>query len=352
MDTTLANVGTPLMHASVFYLLIANAIIGAVEGWILAGCLRVPRGRTIRTMIAANYVSAWVGALSLGAITQFLHAWVFTGPPLFSSLPVLITILVLAYVASVVVESPFVLLVARRAAYGRARAIRTFAAIQLLTHGVVVVCFGLVSPMSVVTDLRVEREAGAIEVPAEGWVYYFRPEDRAVWRVRLNGTRPEQVSPITGDYSEWWSSIYPVPGTRGDTWDLASTPDGERVLTGLPGRPGYFVDRGGTEPGPPTWWAADLRPADSRPWMVGSGHIAEAGIRIEEPGTRSFIRSFTFAHPFEGWRVQSQAVLPGGFIVAGFGKGQVVLIDVEGKRIGLLAEGYSPVVVLDESVGK
>ena len=61
----LANAGTPLMWAGMFHLSIGNAVIGVLEGLLVAQLFGAPKGRAIGVMIAANYVSAWVGGLFL-----------------------------------------------------------------------------------------------------------------------------------------------------------------------------------------------------------------------------------------------------------------------------------------------
>ncbi|MGE3309581.1 MAG: hypothetical protein AB7O66_06380 [Limisphaerales bacterium] len=57
-----ADVGTPLVWASTFHLLIGNAIIGAFEGWLLWRYVGLAAPRRLWPLIAANYLSAWIGA--------------------------------------------------------------------------------------------------------------------------------------------------------------------------------------------------------------------------------------------------------------------------------------------------
>jgi hypothetical protein len=57
----MANSGTPLMWASVLHMAFGNAIIGVIEGLLLAWIFKCPKKRSILILIVANYVSAWVG---------------------------------------------------------------------------------------------------------------------------------------------------------------------------------------------------------------------------------------------------------------------------------------------------
>lgn len=78
-----ANAGTPLMWAGMLHLVVGNALIGLLEGGLLARLCQIPPGKAIGTMIAANYFSAWVGGLFvLGGIVPVLpmdlnNGWVW-----------------------------------------------------------------------------------------------------------------------------------------------------------------------------------------------------------------------------------------------------------------------------------
>ncbi len=60
-SVALANVGTPLMWATILHMAIGNAAIGVLEGVLLRWLFKVSASRAIAVMILANYVSAWIG---------------------------------------------------------------------------------------------------------------------------------------------------------------------------------------------------------------------------------------------------------------------------------------------------
>ena len=64
--TARADAGTPFLWAGLIHLTILNAVIGVVEGWALALCLRARSRRTAAWMIPANYCSAVMGVLLVG----------------------------------------------------------------------------------------------------------------------------------------------------------------------------------------------------------------------------------------------------------------------------------------------
>lgn len=66
--TALADVGTPLVWANTFHLLLGNALLGLFEGWILSRVFALPLRRCVILLVLANYISAWTGV----ALVSFL----------------------------------------------------------------------------------------------------------------------------------------------------------------------------------------------------------------------------------------------------------------------------------------
>lgn len=57
----LADVGTSLVWATGFHMVFGNALLGLLEGWLLAKAFSLRRGRCVALMVLANYSSAWLG---------------------------------------------------------------------------------------------------------------------------------------------------------------------------------------------------------------------------------------------------------------------------------------------------
>lgn len=354
-----ANVGTPLMHTSACFLLVLNLFIGWIEGEVIAERTGAPRGRAIMVMIVANYVSAWSGVFLLAPLGEWLRISVFSGPPLYTAGWVLGTLIVASLAASLMIEAPFALTAGW---YGRGvkATAAVFVAVQTLTHTAVIGMFMLVSPITLLTQLDVERDLGFVPGSLRGaWVYYIGEDRSTVWRARLDGATAERVADIgEADPLPYHGAVlYAMPNESGEGWDLWITGHpARRLIEQFARRPGVFYesrakDEPPSEPRSPTWLAADLRPEDDRPWLATTGWFAEEGLQIEHPGNgqhRSHrITSFAFAHAFSQWRCRSATVLPGGLVVVEFSPAQILVIDVEGRKAGVLARGYGPVVVLE-----
>ena len=68
-----ANVGTPLMWALGFHLLLGNFLLGVFEGLLLAKIFSLPKGKCVALLVIANYLSAWFGGYGIArAIADLL----------------------------------------------------------------------------------------------------------------------------------------------------------------------------------------------------------------------------------------------------------------------------------------
>ena len=71
----------PMTVFILFYLTIANVMIGVFKGVALSGSWRLPLWRSVRIMTAANFLSAWLGAIYLTIAASYMvpgineHVW-------------------------------------------------------------------------------------------------------------------------------------------------------------------------------------------------------------------------------------------------------------------------------------
>jgi hypothetical protein len=258
--------------------------------------------------------------------------------------------LAVAFVGSVIIETPFAIWAGWTAQKGVRRAIGVFVVAQLVTFVIVTALFASVSDFSVL-GFRIERSTGAVAPQRGGWVYFIDPDRTTVSRVRLDGTRSEEVLALPIEQPRRVSALYVRPGEN-ETWDLWAEGIDSPLLRNFAKTAGAFVDYGDVGPGPPTSRAADLRDDHDRPWIVVAYSFGWPTIRFELPPTaesRGPIKEIVgFNYALETWSPRSPTVLPGGFVVLEWGPSQIVIIDYEKRRIGYLAEGRGPVVVLDE----
>ena len=101
--TAHADVGTPLMWATLFHLFIGNLLIGIFEGYLLAKFFTLPKLRSIILMIIANYVSMWLGGLLLlGWLSSLIPVDLSSGRWIYPGL------ILLSFILTLLMEYPFV----------------------------------------------------------------------------------------------------------------------------------------------------------------------------------------------------------------------------------------------------
>jgi len=96
------------MWAGMLHLTFGNALIGIGEGLLIAGVFKLPKRRCIGWMIAANYLSAWVGGIGLNMIAARLDWNLYCAWRLFW------LFVVTTYVVTILLEWPLVALCFRK----------------------------------------------------------------------------------------------------------------------------------------------------------------------------------------------------------------------------------------------
>jgi hypothetical protein len=296
----LANAGTPLVWASIGQLLVGNLLIGIGEGWLLSRLFGIRRGTAMAWMVAANYVSLWLGWFLLPPLTGAVRG-LFSPSTFFYAVPsYLLLMIAVTFVLTVVCEWP----VCYALLFGRERAFRKSWAASLVaqsaSYGFLVAYYLNASAFSLYTQVEVTPELLA-SLPDTAAVHFESAKDGEPWRVRLNGQGLERVG------------------------------ENERISrpARVPGKSRQVVDR---------------RPPDAS-WDVRMGFFSFEGIQaVHRPTGRSFRAALDT--PFLAWPPSEANLLPGDLVVCQLGPDQIVVLDLNARRLALLAAGHSPIVVL------
>lgn len=368
---TLANAGTALLWWSGCFLVFANLVIGVIEAGIVFGFWKMKPVQVL-VFIAANYASAWVGALLLPLGVAGYYALV--GDRWLDSVDVGLWVFVATFtVLSFVVEVQFLLLIPK--VYERVgRFILRFGAAQLVTNVIVGLVFVGLSTTDGQGWLRVvDPEAGAREVDAafaeSAWVYYLDENLEAVRRVRLDGTRDESVLSLSGYEMRAPKSgehaLFPNMGSRdgraslvlgrfgySDDWDADDVTLIEDV--GLATGDVATIDGFASVRQRPIQ-TIDLRDTTDRSltaWAWDTGFFGE--LRIGEGDAvwrRGIDRRIKTSTPLGSWMFSAINVIPGDVAVFSLRASESVEIwclDLEDGRSWRIATGYSPAVVLSD----
>lgn len=202
---TVANAGTPMLWLGCGFLVFGNLVLGIIEGWALAWLLSsrgraggvVTLGRAMVVMVLANYVSAWLGYFAGDwLLAQVWEAISPAGPTVHQGVKAMVLLATLLGVMTIVVECGFAAGLAR---WCRARVgpvVGWCAAVQVMSVGTLAAVVWMVTPHSLVTELRHDPTLAFVDeamarqgkvgadVP-RAWVYFIARDGRSVRRVPL-----------------------------------------------------------------------------------------------------------------------------------------------------------------------
>jgi hypothetical protein len=352
----LADVGTPLVWGEMLHLLVGNLIIGVVEGLLVAVLYRTGKLRTTLLLIAANYISMLAGVGIFNAISPSPLGDIFG-----QRAPAEITLdnvgwyhlrsLLWILGLTVVLEFPFFWFIVRRQPHRYRRAILACGLAQFASYAMLAACY---LPVSNMTVLIVERASPpSFGTNTAAWIYYINPQDGDVWRIHPDGSGRAHFAPLgITNRNARLSLRRQAPD---NAWDLWAT-QWEGSLSAS-----ILVTEALTTKGPRSDWnyvyEKSMSLWDREPiWLTDPADCSwdvQAEVGWPDGGLYATHRNgqrvtVGLATPFLRWRTGSASVLPQDQVVFQLGD-QVVLLDLNTRKLGLLALGRGPVVALDSS---
>ncbi len=348
-----ANAGTPLMWAEGLHLLIGNALIGLLEGLLLAWLFRAHRVRAVASMIAGNYFSTWVGSM-------LLHS------ERFNSLPIDLTngwqwfwlLVAAAYGITLVLELPFVALALLKTPRWLVHSLWGSLIVQSISYAALFGWYWMASGTSLFTDMHIV-DAANIPLPESVLVYYIAPSDGCVYRSRLTAGDHVRICDVHSTRNNDRLIVRPCEQDR-RRWDLIARLETDNYsqprlvdveanmeVVAAP-QPGD-VQKDATAEG--TWFTFGPVPklgveADSL-WSFWSGFWPLEGLTAEnrQTGQRVHLCCETV---FIAWTVRNAVQLSDNVVLFQLGHDQICAFDVEQRRVALLWHGRGPVAVLPQ----
>jgi hypothetical protein len=347
-----ADAGTPLVWAGMLHLVVGNIFIGFLEGRIIAAFLGVRKASAVSIMIAANFTSMLIGYFSFEGFELTLAPKFLGEQPLYNARPLLIMLVAASFVLTVLIEWPFCLAAVRKLDSRLKKSIFASVLVQTVSYALLVPFYFLASGTSLFTRMDIDRSVVA-KSKDPVMIFFISPKDGDVYRIGLNGSGLEKVCVFGG--KDKVARLFLRKAEDSAMWDLWIRPDRSKssdtmLVSGL--------TSGAAEPNPfredneYTWFnfgaAADMRAEDKRSWNVRTGFWAFEGLSARNEETR---KGFTVAleTPFLEWYARNATVLPSDKVVYQLGD-QIVLLDMNTRKIGLVTIGRGPVVVLDKDI--
>jgi hypothetical protein len=177
-------------------------------------------------------------------------------------------------------------------------------------------------------------------------VLYINPADGGVWQINIDGSGQRKVLQANLTAPSAWLLV--CRSTEESRFDLCvakhSSSEAQPLRKGFISV-GGLVDRNAeamSQGKEYSWQPIDLRGPAKPNWTVGTVRTADVGIFIYEPDHTRY--HLALATPVLSWTCDSPTILPTGQVLFQL-EDQIVILDVETRRLGFLVMGRGPVVV-------
>jgi hypothetical protein len=351
-STAFADAGTPLMWATMLHLVIGNAIIGVLEGFILAKVFSLKKVKCIGLMIAANYFSAWIGGFLIsGAIARHLHMDLNTG---WTSFWILV---VATYAITLILEWPFVALCFRGSDNWFRRSLSGNFLVQSASYVLLFRWYWSASGTSLYTKAAIVSPKD-LSLPESVLVYFISDRDGNVYARQLAGTQDRLIFDLHSTNTDDRLFVRPRSTNQTDSWDLLArvevenSRDGKLVEIQRDFAGGAVCDSRASLSPPQyegSWFnfgdVPRLGDAEKSDWRFETGFWPIEGL----DGTNAMKHArvhLSFETPFGVWVVRNATHLPGDKVLFQLGEDQICVLEPDAKRVALLIHGRGPVAII------
>jgi hypothetical protein len=347
-----ANAGTPLMWASMLHLVFGNALIGVIEGALMAKFFRLPGTKCLLVMIAANYASAWLGGLFIqGAVVSALplnlnNAWGWFW-----------IMVVATYLLTLLIEWPFVAWCFRGQTAKLKRSLQAACVVQTITYVLLFGWYWSASGVSLYTRIEVVAPAD-LSLPESVLVYYIEPASGDVHARHLSGGDDQKVFPLSSRDLDDRLFAQPCPVETGRCEIVArqegTNRNSPRLVTVVSNLAAEVDSSGEYAPSPDakpegTWFsfgdAPRLSNATTSSWDFSTGFWPIEGLRASNKASGQRVR-LAYETPFGQWAVRNAVHLPTDKVLFQLGSDQICAFDPATRRVALLWRGRGPVAVI------
>lgn len=346
------------MWASGLFMLFGNALIGILEGLLIASVFKTRAGRTVLFMIVANYVSMFVGLWGVSYLADWFTEIQLRVEPVQAGWRALLVAVVGSFLCSVAIEWPFCSLAMKNTGVRPGKAIRATLLAQTASYAILIPCFSLFSQASLYTSSSIEPDLGFVAKPP-ATVYYIDRNDGDIWSILTDGTGKRRVKDANLTMSN--ARLFVDKGKEGDLYDLWSVSGrdvpAQLVIRGIghdaaPRRQSNFTIE------PDSWsnhgmWGQEMEhtivcPIAGGEWIAVPGFWGAQGITIRKGDEPAY--SLVLDTPFVSWIMRNAVNLPHDQSVFQI-EDMLVILDMPSRRLGFLTIGRGPVVVLPEAQG-
>lgn len=343
------------MWASGLHLLFGNACIGVLEGSILARVFKLPLGPAIGVMIVANYFSAWIGVWLLSQAPQDFPI------DLYNAWPLLWGMVAVAYVATLLLEWPFVALCFRRQEHWFRHSWRASLLVQSVSYVLLFGWFWLPSGLTLYTKMSIVP-LDQISLPADVLVYYIAEDDGNVYLQELGAGPAKKIYELNShDLNDCLSIEKSRNSDRRMILALLKSKnwgDPKTIEIGV-SAPVNALPHDQYNGVAAMEMFALVSPSEGREsklgsgrqslWTFQAGYWASQGLTGENSRTGEKI-FFALETPFFQWGVRRAIVLPTDRVLFQLGPRQICVLEPDTGKVALLTHGRGAIAVLKSLV--
>jgi len=336
----LADGATLLVLTGMAQLVVGNAIIGLLEGILLAAIFKVPRKRAVWIMILANYVSMIAGLVGVKVAWAGLRPWLVGDEPLYHMTRLVLIPAALSFAVTLALEWPFCYWAMKGETRRFRRSVQGDLIVQTASYLLLVPVFFWASQINLLTDFSTDRSLAA-RSPNDATVFFVDGRDDALYRIGADGSDRRKVADLPAD---WMPKL--VPDQDFKWWDLQIEQRGQQrtliphLASDLFSREDAELAGASVDPwhyGP----AYDYRRPGERRWLLSHDHWS--WISASDSQTDRHV-SIAMELPFEKWMASAVTMLPGERAVFAMGD-QILLADMNTRKVCMLVRGHWPIVV-------
>lgn len=321
----------PAEVGMMIHFVILDLVVGILEGLCLGFLFKLPKWKTMGWMVLANYASSWIGG-------PFLQKIISTDIEPSQVGRYIITIIIAAYLLTLLLEFPFVYLACKSKLSRWKISIWGSLIIQTVSYSLLVAFWyyplcsmSILKSVNWVNTTEFVKNTNAV-------MYYIDSTGKNVHRMNLDGKNDELlfssdeavIDELFFDYNE-----------ETKTADLLASDENKYVIISQALNETQYKKREVRVMR--DYLIEDLRNADDQTWLIDKSFYA---IYLMKDSTNQEI-TLKLNIPFLDWKIYWLTALPGDEIVFQF-ENHICLYSRPENILVVLAKGSSPVVFLED----
>ncbi len=327
------------------HLLIGTLLAGMIAAWAIGKIFRVGVGAAMGTTILANYASVLI---NLVMTPIFLDAVPPLGRlasmPLYNSNKALWALALELFFISILLQLPFFLWLFRHQYQGLERLRYSFKASfvgQIACYAFFLPWIAMLGCGNTYDNFAIDRNLSFAR-SSTARVYYISPDDGDVYIVRADGA--QRCKAFDTNIARGDGRLFIRPSADRKSWDLWVKQyrgrQYQRILTSGLIEPSDLPIKAALPRY--CYYAVELRPEGQRNWEL----IYKKLGGVTAVNSKLTIRfKVSLENVVLQWEARYATILPGDQVVYQLGD-QIIILDLNKRKIGLLAVGRSPVVTL------